>query len=802
MAAAAIVAMVLPLAMPSTTDAISEATVVVNGGLSPNDLTVAVGTTVTWRLSDVDRHRIRSHSGPVQFDSGGLAAGASWSFTFTTTGTVTYGDEENKNLDAYTGAIHVVDNVPPPTTTVPPAPGGGAPAPSPSPTPTPTPTTVTVRLANRAYSPASISVATGDTVVWTNADKDPHTVTDRSGGFDSGTFNPGASYRRTFTSPGTFTYFCDLHPSMVGSVTVSNPSPGGTLPPPPPPPPAPTAPAPAPGADPAAAPGTASPSAGVGAGPGAVRMFDFGFSPAALTVSLGSTVTWTNGGLARHTVVADGGSFRSPDVRSGQTFSQTFSTPGTYTYICDIHPEMKGTITVNGAGGEAPPPAAPAAAPAPVTSTGDVRMADFSFAPRSITIQVGTSLTFVNTGSARHSATAKDGSFDTGLLPRGGTARRTFNSPGTFLYVCTLHSNMTGTILVTGANGEAPPPPKEAPAVAVASGDVKMVDFDFSPKELTVSAGATVGFVNAGVAPHTATSKDGTWDTGMVRAGGRVEIAFPTPGTFSYYCTVHPNMVATLLVVGADGAAPPPEAAAAAPAGPSAAVDVKVLSDSFEPSDVKVLAGGSVTWTVDSRNPHIIVDEGDAFRSDLVHQGEHFTFTFDEPGTYSYRDLLTGTMTGTVTVVPATQPGGAAADGLSAAVNIIDLDYDPKEVTVVKGAEVVWTNTGQAPHTVTASDQAWTSELLQTGDRFSRVFPEVGTFEYLCTLHPGMVGTVVVTESLGAAPVPAEAATPLVPGRRGGGGSDTTVTLLVLGGALMGLLAFLAGRRTGATARA
>ncbi|MBI4935312.1 MAG: cupredoxin domain-containing protein, partial [Actinobacteria bacterium] len=250
MAAAILVFLMVPLALTSTSGAANAATIVVNGGLSPKQLTVPVGTTITWQFADAGKHRMRSQSGPVQFDSGGLAAGSSWSFTFTTLGTVIYGDDENKNLDAYTGAITVSDSVPAPTTTVP----GSTPTVPGSPTPPPAPSTVTVRMANRAFSPASISIATGDTVVWSNADKDDHTVTDRAGAFDSGVFAPGGSWRRTFTTAGTFTYICDLHPSMVGSVTVSVPSPTGTLPPPPPPPPAPTAPA-GPGAG-ATAPGT------------------------------------------------------------------------------------------------------------------------------------------------------------------------------------------------------------------------------------------------------------------------------------------------------------------------------------------------------------------------------------------------------------------------------------------------------------------------------------------------------------------------------------------------------------------
>ncbi len=806
MAVMGLILLLIPLALTSHTDAAGTATVTIDGGLTPKVITVQVGTTVTWQFADADKHRIRSLSGPVQFDSGGLAAGSSYSFTFTTVGTTNYGDDEHKNLDLFMGSVVVANTVT--TTTVTPAPPSTVPGGTTPPTNPPAPSTVTVRIANRAYSPTSLSIAVGDTVVWNNADKDAHTVTERNFSFDSGSFGTGATWRRTFTTAGTYSYFCDIHPSMVGVIAVSAPSTGGTLPPPPPPPtttPAPVTTVPAGGGS------TGGGSTGGGTTGGAtggtqVSIADFSFAPATLTVAQGATVTWTNNGLARHTVAADDGSFHSPDVRNGQTYSRTFATPGTYTYLCDIHPEMKGTIAVTGAGGTPPPPPAPTTAPPAVTAQGDIRIADFNFAPRSITITAGQSLTFVNTGVARHSATARDGSFDTGLLPRGQSATRTFATPGTFLYFCTLHANMTGTILVQGKDGSAPPPPKEVVAAVAKAGDVQMVDFDFSPKQLTVAAGASVGFTNGGVAPHTATAKDGSWDTGIVRSGATTRITFDTPGTFTYYCTIHPQMVATLLVTGADGAAPPPEAApAAAPVTPSE-VGVKVLADTFEPADARVAVGGTITWTIDSLSPHVIEADKGGFLSDLLHHGESFEFTFDTPGTYQYHDGLTGEMVGSVTVVAA--PGsagdlGAAADGTTASVNIIDLDFDPREVTVVQGAEVTWTNIGQAPHTVTAKDQKWTSDLLQNGDTYSHTFDAVGRYEYLCNLHPSMVGTIIVTDAAGVAPVaqvPQAAPAAVDPGSGGRNGSP--MLLLVIGGVAVGLAAFVIGRRSASHAAA
>ena len=74
---------------------------------------------------------------------------------------------------------------------------------------------------------------------------------------------------------------------------------------------------------------------------------DFMFAPTALTVGVGATVTWTNKDDEPHTVVSDGGLFRSGALDTGESFSFRFDRPGTYRYVCSIHPRMVGTIVVN-----------------------------------------------------------------------------------------------------------------------------------------------------------------------------------------------------------------------------------------------------------------------------------------------------------------------------------------------------------------------------------------------------------------------------------------------------------------------
>ena len=91
--------------------------------------------------------------------------------------------------------------------------------------------------------------------------------------------------------------------------------------------------------------GASSPPAGYTAG----QKTTFGFSPDTITVVIGknNTVFWTNDDAAPHTATSDtAGIFDSGTLNSGDTFQFTFTTPGTYTYHCNFHPWMQGTIIV------------------------------------------------------------------------------------------------------------------------------------------------------------------------------------------------------------------------------------------------------------------------------------------------------------------------------------------------------------------------------------------------------------------------------------------------------------------------
>jgi plastocyanin len=77
-----------------------------------------------------------------------------------------------------------------------------------------------------------------------------------------------------------------------------------------------------------------------------VVMKNFDFAPMAISVPVGATVTWKNLDGEPHTVVSVDGLFRSSALDQGDSFTFKFTKPGTYKYLCSIHPKMMATVTV------------------------------------------------------------------------------------------------------------------------------------------------------------------------------------------------------------------------------------------------------------------------------------------------------------------------------------------------------------------------------------------------------------------------------------------------------------------------
>ena len=338
LAAFVVAAFIAPAAASAATT-----TITITDRVSPESLSVPAGTTVRFVNADDERHRMRSQSGPAEFDSHNLEPGQSYSMKLTAKGTYTYLDEREDDDRRYHGKIVV---------------GGGG-SMSTATSSGSVSKSASVSMAGRSFSPSTITIAAGGSVTFRNDDDREHTVTASDGAFNSGTIAEGGSWKRTFEDAGTFSYLCAIHPEMTGKVVVKGTSTSSAPKPKPTPTPTPTP--------------TPAEATGVDA-----EIVDFSFSPGELSIEVGSTVTWRNGGEAPHTVTAEDGSFDSGMVAAGGSWSRTFESAGTFAYVCTFHPDMAGVVTV---GAETAAAVQPSPTPEPSPSPTPVAVAAAPVAP-------------------------------------------------------------------------------------------------------------------------------------------------------------------------------------------------------------------------------------------------------------------------------------------------------------------------------------------------------------------------------------------------------------------------------------
>jgi plastocyanin len=94
----------------------------------------------------------------------------------------------------------------------------------------------------------------------------------------------------------------------------------------------------------------------------------------------------------------------------------------------------------------------------------------------------------------------------------------------------------------------------------------------------------------------------------------------------------------------------------------------------------------------------------------------------------------------------ADQPTQVAAAAAPTTVTIDNFAFAPAALTVAPGTKITWNNKDEEPHTVMSADggKMFKSEALDTDDKFSFTFDKPGTYKYFCSIHPHMVGTIVV----------------------------------------------------------
>jgi len=91
----------------------------------------------------------------------------------------------------------------------------------------------------------------------------------------------------------------------------------------------------------------------------------------------------------------------------------------------------------------------------------------------------------------------------------------------------------------------------------------------------------------------------------------------------------------------------------------------------------------------------------------------------------------------------------ASVQAVGVEVQIDQFTFAPQQVTVKAGTTVTWINDDDVPHTIASSTKLFKSKTLDTKDRFSFTFTTPGTYEYFCSLHPHMTGSIVVEAAIG-----------------------------------------------------
>ncbi|HET9851084.1 MAG TPA: cupredoxin domain-containing protein [Candidatus Limnocylindrales bacterium] len=285
-----------------------------------------------------------------------------------------------------------------------------------------------------AVEPASLAIAPGDTVTFRNADDVRHRMRSRSdlGEFDTGDLEPGGTFRVTFRAQGTFSYIDerdDDDHSYWGTIVV-------------------TAGGPAPG-DGAGSGGTTggrtTGGAGVtdAAGRATIGMAGRQFGPRSVTIAAGGTVTWRNDDDREHTATSSDGAFDSGVLAPGDSHRARFPAPGSFSFLCLIHPDMTGTVTVT-AGAAVP---APAATPRPAAPSSMPAASPLASSPAASS--AGATATPAATGTGEPVAAA--GGSGPAAAAEAGVASVTDSMVGTLIALALIGGSlMVGTGLVLG----------------------------------------------------------------------------------------------------------------------------------------------------------------------------------------------------------------------------------------------------------------------------------------------------------------------------------------------------------------
>lgn len=442
----------------------------------------------------------------------------------------------------------------------------------------------TVTTPSLTFSPATVTIQAGETVTWQLSGA-THNVTWLPGpvppGGDILDQAPGSTVQRSFPTAGVYTYECTRHNNMTGSVVVQS---------------------------------------------GQPQVFtSVSIGPATTTLQVGGTVQLVATPLDQAGVPIAG--LGAATFTSDAPASASVDAAGLVTAVGAGTAHVTATIT-DGATTHAATATVFVSAPVPGGVT--VTTPNLTFAPATVTITAGGTVTWQFSGNT-HNVTFTGAAPAGGNIPdqpAGGSQSRTFTAAGSYAYVCTRHNGMTGTVVVTGGGG--------APV---------FTSLSLVPQAPSVPVGGTVQLV------VTPLDQNGAPMTGL--PAPVFAVADATVATVSVTGLVTgAGTGSTTITASVTAGGTTHSATATISVGPVAAVTITTPGNTFSPDDIAIAPGQSVTWAF-SGTTHNVTFETLAPPGGNIPDaapGSTASRTFPQVGDYKYFCSIHGNMKGKIRV--------------------------------------------------------------------------------------------------------------------------------------------------------
>ncbi len=303
------------------------------------------------------------------------------------------------------------------------------------------------------------------------------------------------------------------------------------------------------------------------------------------------------------------------------------------------------------------------------------------FSEKNASISTGTIVVWRNVekiahATFDHTVTADGGTFDSGHIVPGASFSNTFNDPGTFTYKCSLHPRlMAATLTVTGPKIE--PPKLEKTVRIVEPGSSSTWTYD--PNDVVGTVGLKITWRNDGAQPHNVTSEDGSLASPTLNAGQSWTHKFSAPVSLRYVCSLHTWMKGTVRIAAEGSSAPPPPpppppvtnkgssqhnfgtgTPPSDDAGPTT-FKVGMIEPSpseintwtFSPNTLSARVGDTVVWENVGAAPHTATASDKSFDTGNLGQGETYSLSLKDQGSFAYICTLHAWMKGTLVVAAA-----------------------------------------------------------------------------------------------------------------------------------------------------